>query len=144
MIRTLLLATFLGVITISVYAQNDKEQIRAAREASNEAIRNFDTEGFLSFLTENVLITTGAGSLIQGKEKLRGYLRSQEAPRMFWVRTPKEIDVNKERGLAWESGTWKGYTEDSDQPVVGGKYSAMWTKQSGEWKIKSQLFVALE
>jgi len=63
---------------------------------------------------------------------------------MFWVRSPKEVNVNSERGLAWESGTCNGFTEDSDQPVVGGKYSAMWTKESGEWKIKSQLFVALE
>lgn len=144
MIRTLLLAAFLGLISIPAYAQRDIEQIREAREASNEAIHNYDTEGLLSFLTENVLITTGAGTLIHGKKELSGFVNSQEGPRMFWVRSPKEIDVNKERGLAWESGTWNGYTEGSDQPVVGGKYSAMWTKESGEWKIKSQLFVTLE
>lgn len=144
MFRTLLLTTLLGLISISVYAQSDKDQIRAAREASNEALQNYDTEGLLFFLTENVLITTGAGTLIHGKEELRGYINSQDGPRMFWVRSPNEIDVNSERGLAWESGSWKGYTEGSDQPVVGGKYSAMWTKESGEWKIKSQLFVTLE
>lgn len=144
MFRTLLLTAFLGLISISVYAQSDKDQIQAAREASNEALRNYDTEGLLSFLTKNVLITTGAGSLIHGKKELRGYINSQDGPRMFWERSPNEIDVNSERGLAWESGSWKGYTEASDQPVVGGKYSAMWTKESGEWKIKSQLFVTLE
>jgi len=53
MFRTLLLV-FLGLISTSIYAQSNLDQIRAARDASNQAIRNFDTEGFLSFLTENV------------------------------------------------------------------------------------------
>ena len=63
---------------------------------------------------------------------------------MYWVRSPKEIKVNAQNGLAWENGTWNGYDpEKGPDAVVGGNYSAMWTKVSGSWKIKSQLFVAL-
>jgi len=63
---------------------------------------------------------------------------------MFWIRTPDEVIVNPITNLAWEMGTWKGYHEDSEQAVVGGKYSAQWTKASGTWLIQSQLFVTLE
>lgn len=53
-------------------------------------------------------------------------------------------NVNVKKGLAWESGTWNGYDpEKGDVTIVNGHYSAMWTKTSGVWKIKSQLFVTL-
>ncbi|NVK48252.1 MAG: nuclear transport factor 2 family protein [Cyclobacteriaceae bacterium] len=115
----------------------------AQREASNQALRAFDEELNATFLTDDVLITTGAGTLISGKEALMGYIQEIPGPRMYWVRTPDEIIVNPETQLAWESGTWKGYFEDSDDPVVGGNYAAQWTKKSGTWLIQSQLFVTL-
>ena len=60
------------------------------------------------------------------------------------IKNTKEIIVNKKRGLAWENGIWNGYDPvKGDESMVNGNYSAMWTKESGKWKIKSQLFVTL-
>ncbi|MBX2945409.1 MAG: nuclear transport factor 2 family protein [Cyclobacteriaceae bacterium] len=95
-------------------------------------------------LTDDVLITTGNGTLIQGKENLKTYISKASGPKMYWVRTPIEIEVNNKLGLAWETGTWKGYSESGEKSVTGGKYSAHWSKIEGVWKIKSQLFVTLE
>ncbi|NVJ85101.1 MAG: nuclear transport factor 2 family protein [Algoriphagus sp.] len=123
--------------------ESEKSQILAQRAKSNAALRAFDEPLNATFLTDDVLITTGAGTLISGKEALMGYIQEASGPRMYWVRTPDEIIVNPETQLAWESGTWKGYFEDSDDPVVGGNYAAQWTKKSGTWLIQSQLFVTL-
>lgn len=123
--------------------QNDKVDILQLRNAYNAAIKNFSNEQF-SFLTNDVLTTTGSGTLIRGKENLKKYLQKASVSKMYWVRTPGEIDVNTKLGLAWEMGTWKGYTIDSDKVFAGGKYSAQWAKINGVWKIKSQLFVTLE
>ncbi|MCS5491336.1 YybH family protein [Algoriphagus limi] len=124
--------------------ESEKSQILAQREASNAALRAFDEELNATFLTDDVLITTGAGTLISGKEALMDYVQEVSGPRMYWIRTPDEVIVNPETQLAWETGTWKGYFEDSEEPVVGGKYSAQWTKKSGTWLIHSQLFVTLK
>jgi hypothetical protein len=79
-----------------------------------------------------------------GKEQLTQYIGAAGASEMYWVRDSKEIVVNTSRGLAWETGVWNGYDPDRGQePVIHGNYSAMWTKASGTWKIKSQLFVTL-
>lgn len=130
--------------TQNVQAQeSDIQQILSQRKASNEALRNFDEELNATFSTEYAFITTGAGTLIAGKEALTAYLKSQKGPKMYWIRTPDEVLVNPETQLAWETGTWKGYIEGSDKAVVGGKYSAQWTKKSGTWLIHSQLFVTL-
>lgn len=132
------------VITFCFAQDSDVSKILAQREASNQALRAFDQELNATFSTSDAFITTGAGTLIAGKEALSTYLKSQKGPKMYWIRTPDEVIVNPKTKLAWETGTWKGYYEDSDKPVVGGKYSAQWTKASGIWLIRSQLFVTLE
>jgi ketosteroid isomerase-like protein len=126
-------------------AQNDKVEIQRLREAYNTALKNYDLEQSLSFMTEGILSTISNGTLIQGKTNLREYILSKSDTKMYWVRTPKEIDINTETGLAWETGTWKGYTPGSGQKsVTGGKYSAQWIKVNSVWKVNSELFVKLE
>lgn len=137
---------FLGIIFTSEisYGQiTDEAHIRAQREGSNKALRSFDIASELSFLSDNVLITTGAGTLLSGKEQLKDYIQNADGPRMYWVRTPEEIVVNYRTLLAWERGVWKGFHEDTPEPVAGGKYAAQWTKKSGKWLIQSELFVGL-
>ncbi|TDQ17008.1 uncharacterized protein DUF4440 [Algoriphagus boseongensis] len=145
---------FLGIILFGVgflyssasFTQTQDPEVTAIlaqRQASNKALRNFDEELNDTFMTDDVLITTGAGMLISGKAALANYVPPVSGSRMYWIRTPDEVIVNPETQLAWETGTWKGYVEGSENPVVGGKYSAQWTKKSGLWLIQSQLFVAL-
>jgi hypothetical protein len=132
------------VITFSHAQESEVSLILGQREASNKALRNFDHELNATFSTDDQFITTGAGTLISGKEAQAAYINSLQGPKIYWIRTPDEVIVNPKTKLAWETGTWKGYHEDSDKPVVGGKYSAQWTKASGIWLIRSQLFVTLE
>ena len=142
LISFILISSFLDQ---KLKAQNqDIQEILSQREASNQALRAFDEDLNATFSTDDAFITTGAGCLIAGKEALSTYLKSQKGSKMYWIRTPDEVLVNSKTQLAWETGTWKGYYEDSEQAVVGGKYSAQWTKASGVWLIQSQLFVTLE
>jgi ketosteroid isomerase-like protein len=144
-IRKIFLSLIGILLVIFSYAQESEvSQILVQREASNQALRAFDEELNASFSTEDALITTGAGTLISGKMELMKYIQESTGPRMYWIRTPDEVLVNPKILLAWETGTWKGYVEGSDEAVVGGKYSAQWTKKSGTWLIQSQLFVTLE
>lgn len=140
--------SFLLIILISINglnAQSDIEQIIVNRNASNKAIKALDFNLSNTFLTDDVLITTGSGTQLVGKEALLTYINSSKTNTMYFVRTPDEIEVNNSRELAWESGTWKGFDiNEKGKIIVHGKYSAMWTKASGKWLIKSQLFVTLE
>ncbi len=143
----LLTTLILSVHGGELFAQSAEEKIRSVREASNAALKALDEEANFQFLADDVLITTGAGTLLSGKDELKAYIESAtDAPPMFWVRTPAEIIVNEERGLAWETGFWHGYYADDkneESPVFHGNYAAQWIHQYGEWKIQSQLFVML-
>ncbi|WP_425636497.1 DUF4440 domain-containing protein [Algoriphagus yeomjeoni] len=146
-IRTLaLFSPLLALLLLqsSLYGQESEiKQIHAQREASNKALKNFDEVLNNTFMTDDVLITTGAGTLLSGKAELIEYIKNAKGPKMYWIRTANEVIVNSELQLAWEEGIWEGYTEGAITPVVGGKYAAQWTKKSGTWLIQSQLFVTL-
>jgi hypothetical protein len=141
---TLLLLFGLLILSFSYGQDHEIAQILSQRDASNKALRAFDHELNATFSTGDAFITTGAGTLIAGKEAQAAYINSLQGPKIYWIRTPDEVLVNSKTMLAWETGSWKGYYENSDKPVVGGKYSAQWTKSSGTWLIRSQLFVTLE
>lgn len=132
------------IFTSELLSQTNKEQILAIRNASNLALKAYENEEALSYLTDDVLITTGNGVLLSGKKALEKYISDGGKSKMFWIRETNEIKVNEKRGLAWENGIWNGYDpEKGEDSIVNGNYSAMWTKESGVWKIKSQLFVTL-
>jgi ketosteroid isomerase-like protein len=136
---------FILFFSSKLFSQTDKEQISAIRNASNSALKSYDNEEVLSYLTDDVLTTTGNGTLLCGKEELEKYILNGGESRMYWIRDTKEIIVYSKRGLAWESGIWNGYNpQKSDKSIINGNYSAMWTKESGIWKIKSQLFVTID
>lgn len=139
------LCLLLCLSTLPGAAQSDREQILVLRRASNSALKAFAHEQFLSYMTDDLQLTTGSGTLLQGKSALRAYLSQAVGHRVYFVRTSTEVEVNAARGLAWEMGTWKSFTPGAeDQAVSGGKYSAQWTKSSGVWLIRSELFVTLQ
>ncbi|MEH6778893.1 nuclear transport factor 2 family protein [Maribacter arcticus] len=132
------------IFTSELSSQTNKEQILAVRNASNQALKSYDNEKVLSYLTDDVLTTTGNGTLLSGKKALTEYIFDGGENKMYWIRTTKEIVVNEKRGLAWENGIWNAYDpEKGNHSIINGNYSAMWTKESDGWKIKSQLFVSL-
>lgn len=138
-----LLALFM--CSSELVSQTNKEQIHAVRNASNQALKSYNTKKVLSYLTDDVLTTTGNGTLLSGKKALAEYILDGGESKMYWIRDTKEIVVNEKRNLAWENGIWNGYDpEKGNHSIINGKYSAMWTKASDGWKIKSQLFVSLK
>ncbi|MCC5926560.1 MAG: nuclear transport factor 2 family protein [Bacteroidetes bacterium] len=143
----LLVALFLSTHAGTLFAQSGEDSIRAVREASNAALKALDEEANFEFLTDDVLITTGNGTLLCGKDELKAFIESAaDAEPMYWIRTPDEIIVNEYRGLAWETGIWHGYyanDPNEENPIFYGNYAAQWIRVSGEWKIQSQLFVML-
>lgn len=128
-----------------VYAQNevDVDLIRKSRQLSNEAIVKQDIDGISKFWLDDFLIIRGSGVVEQGKEanKISWVNLFKETPKTYFTRTPTEIIISESNpDIAWETGVWKGFNTYSK----GGKYSAQWKRQNGEWKLQAELFVALE
>lgn len=116
------------------------------REQSNAALQKGEIGEISKFWTEDILITTGNGTLLTGKSAIKKFLQQvyQQYPNVVYERTPMEIEINSSKGLAWEKGSWIGFNRGKKEDrIAHGKYSAMWTRQGDTWKIKSQLFVEL-
>jgi len=125
---------------------NQAERIHAARAAYNEAIARHDVAAIVSFLDDEYQVTTSLGQLLQGPDAEAAGLRDLIASRqdVLYVRTPESIEISDDYPLAAETGTWIGTWSTGDGPVrTGGRYSAMWRRVNDEWKVRSELFVAL-
>lgn len=142
------LAVIIVIAGSSVFAQDlsDEEQIRVARSQYNAAIAAHDVPGIVSFLDEEYQITTSLGQLSQGREDDAAAWEQLIATRedVVYVRSPESIEISRDYPLAAEVGTWVGTWLTADGQVrTGGRFSAMWRKVDGEWKVRSELFVAL-
>ena len=66
-------------------------------------------------------------------------------PTAVYRRTPREITINEEWGIAEELGNWKGnYTADEMLIHASGVYAAKWQMaEDGEWVLQVEVFTTL-
>lgn len=126
--------------------KQDVERIRAARADYNVAIADHDVDRILDFLDDDYQITASLGQMSSGRDNeaeiWSGLFASREE--VVYVRSPESIRVSDRYPLASESGTWEGRWVTANGVVqTGGSYAAMWRKVDGEWKVRTELFVAL-
>ena len=136
------------LVAVSVSAQNDlgEEQIRQTRSQYNVAIAQHNVPAIVSFLDEEYQVTTSLGQLSQGRDGEAASWSDLIATRqdVLYVRTPELIEVSSDYPLAAETGSWIGTWSTAAGPVrTGGRYAAMWRQVEGDWKVRSELFVAL-
>ena len=117
--------------------------VRATRAAQNTAIAQHDLDRAASYWTDDVVIRSGLGRVIQGRAGYRTTLGTDSAT--VYRREPDRVDVsdNDRWPLAFESGTWTGRDARNGNPLIRGRYAAQWIKRDGRWLIRSEVFVAL-
>ena len=144
--KTFVIVALLIAVTGNAQEYSDDEQIRHARSQYNAAIARHDVAAIVSFLDDEYQITTSLGQLSQGRDGESASWSDIIADRedLLYVRTPESIEVSSDYPLAAETGTWLGTWSTADGPVrTGGRYAAMWRLVDGDWKVRSELFVAL-
>ncbi len=118
--------------------------IRAAREASNAALKHRDIQAFAASLDTDFVIIRGNGVLIPTRQAyIDTFSQDFANPQsVTYLRTPEQIDVSTAAPLAAEHGHWAGTRPDGTL-AYEGTYLAMWRKTTAGWKLRSELFVVL-
>jgi ketosteroid isomerase-like protein len=121
----------------------DAAAVRSARSAQNAAIANHDLDRVASFWTDDVVIRSGLGRVVQGRASYRAAMAADSTT--VFRREPDRVDVsgNERWPLAFESGTWTGRGTRDGRPLIRGRYAAQWIKRDGRWLIRAEVFVAL-
>ena len=145
--RRLVVAALLYlVVSPPILGQSAADEIRSLRSQSNAAIARHDVKGIVDLLDVEYQITTGSGTLSQGRsaESEAWATVFARAADIVYVRTPVSIEVSSSGGRAAETGTWTGsWSTSSGLQRVGGRYAAYWRLVDGKWRIRSELFVTL-
>lgn len=126
---------------------NDSQQaIRAARAAINDAISRRDSEGIAAFFLPTYHVVTARSMHRDGKEQSRRswadmFERDKSA---IYGRTPDEIYVNEEWGMAEEHGRWMATVMAIDGLLeVAGVYAAKWHYTAEGWLLEGEIFTPL-
>lgn len=126
-------------------AVSDETEIRAARKASNAAIKSRDIKAFGASLDSEFALTRSDGTLVPSRaayiERFKGLFADPKA--VLFERIADKIEVSKALPLAAEHGHWIAFNPDGSR-AYSGTYMAMWRKASDGWKIRSELYVRLD
>ena len=141
------LALLLMTCSVSLGAQeHDAALIQEARLRSNQAIADHDIDGILAELDSAYQATAGSGRFLRGRATMGEAFAAQFAdfPDAVYVRSAESVEIADSRLLGFETGTWVGtWTTPAGPLRTGGRYSASWSKGSGAWRLRSELFVTL-
>ena len=118
-------------------------EVRAARAAQNVALAKHDLDRVASFWTDDIVIRSGLGRVIESKTAYKNAFAGDSD--LVYNREPDRVDVsnNDKWPLAFESGIWTARVGGSGPPIIRGRYAAQWIKRNGKWLIRSEVFVAL-
>ncbi len=145
-VQSIWFAIFTVAATTPLFAVDDADVIRSNRLQSNEAIARHDVDSIQSFIDDDFVISVSTGSIERSRAEHGESFQAHfdEFPDVVYVRTPTEITVSDSYPLAIEHGKWIGSrTTKSGKLERGGQYSAAWRKTNGQWRIYSEVFVAL-
>ncbi len=121
--------------------------IRAARERFNIAIEYKDAEAIHALLAPSYHLITGRSDQFHGanEEARRWAELFRTDPTAVYRRTPREITVNEDWGIAQELGDWQGtYTAAETLVQASGVYTAKWQHaENGEWVLQAEVFTTL-
>ncbi len=124
-----------------------EDLIRERREQFNLAIAEKDIETIYSLLMPSYHIVTGRSEQSHGadEEARRWAERFRGDPTVSYRRTPRDITINEEWGMAEELGNWKGnYSSHGTLVYASGVYAAKWQRtESGEWVLQAEMFTTL-
>ena len=136
-------AALLAAVQSARQPSREAAAVRAARTAQNSAIAAGDLDRAASYWTDDVVIRSALGRVIQGRATYRSTLGADSVT--LYKREPERVDVsdNERWPLAFESGSWTGRDPKNGRPLIRGRYAAQWIKRDGRWLIRSEVFVAL-
>jgi ketosteroid isomerase-like protein len=123
------------------------ELIHKARERFNVAIADKDVAAIRALLAPTYHIVTGRSAQNHGadEEAARWAEVFCADPTAIYRRTPREITINEDWGLAEELGNWKGsYTAKGTLVHASGVYAAKWQRaEDGEWVLQVEMFTTI-
>ena len=124
-----------------------EDLIREARERFNVAIASRNVETIRSLLAPSYHIVTGRSEQSHGadEEARRWSERFRSDPTVMYRRTPREVTINEDWGLAEELGNWRGtYTTEGILVHTSGVYAAKWQRaEDGVWVLQAELFTTI-
>ena len=126
-------------------AQESTDAVRNARTTSNKAIIARRMDDYMATITPDFVITTGSGKAYTREEFLAAWAKLFANTNWHGCdRIVDGIEMSLNQPTAAERGHFVCAADQPDgRQVYTGTYLAMWRKDAGVWRTRSELFVTL-
>jgi len=125
----------------------EESPIRSARDRYNSALATQQLDDLASLFAPDYQMISGRGDRREGPQAQVEMWRNtfRDDPTFNCQRTPEEIIVNEDWGLAREIGRWLCTQTVEGMPAqYAGVYAAKWqTTVSSEWVLQSEVFTTM-
>lgn len=125
---------------------SDVSTIRSLRLENNRAIADHDAARMREVWANDIQLTCCGNATYSGASALAAsYAQFEFKDPSFveYVRIPQRIEVNGDGLAAQEYGRWIGVFK-SPHTMHSGRYSALWKKDGGSWKIARESYVPMK
>lgn len=121
----------------------DEKAIREARAFFNKAIAEHDTVLIDETWMDNFTVISSRDHTAEGRQANRQLFVHEflSKPDVIYIRTPKEISIMPQWGMASETGTWEGsWTDTGNKIEIEGTYYAKWHMTEGKWLLRIEVY----
>jgi ketosteroid isomerase-like protein len=130
-----LLPCVLLLAAVALAAGPEDVLLQADRDF-NQATQEKHLEGWMSYMADNVVISTGTP--VVGKEAVRQAMQELTDPKRTLNWKPIGGEMFASRNMGYTTGRWTrtSVTEKGDKAVREGSYLTVWKKgEDGSWKV---------
>ncbi|MDR3508105.1 MAG: nuclear transport factor 2 family protein [Caulobacteraceae bacterium] len=123
-----------------------EDAIRARRRLTNKFIAAHEAARLRPFMTPDIKVIAGDGSLLVGVEQVLGAFHDQFQDPAFltYERKTASVSIDADGARAAERGQWVGrWKPTAPTSLLNGDYLAAWRKVHGQWVIDSELYITL-
>lgn len=149
--RILVLVTFLGLLCLTLAAQQKASGKRGADEAAirdtevqwSKAAQENDVERFASFYADDASLFEPNSPVVTGKEAIREAVKKLFAtPGLALSFQTAKVDVARSGDMAYTQGSYTMKMNDArGKPMTDtGKYVTVYKKVDGKWKAVADIF----
>jgi ketosteroid isomerase-like protein len=123
----------------------EADTVRARRLAYNQAIAGRHPEAMADFLTPGFVQMSSNGVITIGSDKVRARYDAEEFGNPAFIgydRQPDTVAISANGRFAIERGHWRGRFRTATGGETGntGLYQAIWIKQDGVWRLRSESY----
>ena len=124
------------IITLDLAAQNAETEIKNLENIEHKAMKERDTTTLSNILAADMIVTTPTNKIIAGRKNV--YAMKQAAQFLSFEREVEQVVIKENIAISMGNETVVTSENSGTQEISKRRYTNVWIKQNGTWKLNAR------